>query len=460
MAKIYTLATAILTFAFALASFAAIPVRWTTDAYKVKPLVYECYHGETLDMAAALTAYGEPLDFAGKTARLYWQTNGMAAAWWSTNAFVRSEAGATNVLSAIWSGAYDTGAASVTGFIGVEGENYRAAFQLNFRASPGFSPNQIQMLPKTIDWAKVANANVDAAPFARKGEGGGGISAQTATNISSVVVTNNVAPWAMAGKSEPQGMTTNAVSGIITNHVESGYLCTVAASQEMTNGKLDKSDGHGNTITWQSGSLDVSGIGVHNFSIDCYAGIALFPNFTLSACFIKDEGDNYLHNKADKATTLSGYGITNAYTKAEADANFIPANSDYPFAWIRGGFQWDTSAHFFGDVESDGYFIALNWDHIKSGNQNLIDYLSGGEWNTATNRFAKLSDIGVSAQTATNIAEAVVNSQFTTNNAALVTVVTNLAPSKARGISLADPVRHCSWYQCVTNGVFFWIVEE
>lgn len=44
------------------------------------------------------------------------------------------------------------------------------------------------------------------------------------------------------------------------------------------------------------------------------------------------ELQNAVSSKADKATTLSGYGITNAYTKTETDAaitNAINAITDY-----------------------------------------------------------------------------------------------------------------------------------
>jgi len=109
---------------------AGVPVVWTTDTFKVKPLAYECYHGETLDLAAAVTAYGEPLALSGKTAKLFWQTPDMGETWYETNATIRADAetGATNVLAATFSGAYDTGKERVNGFIGVVGENYRAAF--------------------------------------------------------------------------------------------------------------------------------------------------------------------------------------------------------------------------------------------------------------------------------------------------------------------------------------------
>jgi len=154
----------------ALPAFAAIPVRWTVDTFRVKPLVYDCYHGETLDLAADMTAYGEPLNLAGKTAHLFWQTNGMASVYWQTNATVRVSSAATNVLAAVFSGAFDPGASEVQGFIGVDGENYRAAFTLRFRPSPGFVPSALPLPTAVIDCATVSFTHPEASPFLQRGE--------------------------------------------------------------------------------------------------------------------------------------------------------------------------------------------------------------------------------------------------------------------------------------------------
>lgn len=201
---IHTLSAALAATAAALAASAAvagIPVNWTADTFKVRPLAYECYHGETLDMSAELTAYGEPLALGGKTAVMYWQTNGMGSAWWSV------PASATNsTLSAVWSGAYDTGAKTVTGFIGVAGENYRAAFTLTFRDSPGFVPNQLPPPRDIIDCERVTFVHPEAAPFG----GGGGTDTNAVREIAAGVSAASI---------------TNAVTG--------GYLATEAAARAM-----------------------------------------------------------------------------------------------------------------------------------------------------------------------------------------------------------------------------------
>lgn len=145
-----------------LAASAAVPLRWTVETSRVQPAVFEAYHGETLDLEATMLSYGRPFT-AGGEPRLYWQTNGMGAAYWSAPATAVS-----NRLAAAFTPACDTGANVVQGFIGVSGSVYRAAFTLRFRNSPGADPVNLPLPAKTLDFATVTLENVDAAPFETK----------------------------------------------------------------------------------------------------------------------------------------------------------------------------------------------------------------------------------------------------------------------------------------------------
>ena len=133
---------------------AAVPLKWTVETTKVQPAQFEVVHGESIALEAALQSGGKPLDLTGQTAHLYWQTNGMGSAWWTASATVNS-----NRLSAVFLPEMDPGASAVTGFIGVPGEIYRAAFQLRFRHGPGAVPNEIELPPRVIDFARVTVTN-------------------------------------------------------------------------------------------------------------------------------------------------------------------------------------------------------------------------------------------------------------------------------------------------------------
>ena len=108
-------------------ALAGVPIRWAVETSRAAPAAFEQYQGTSLDLEAALTAYGRPLAIEGD-ARLYWQTNGMGSAWWSAPANASG-----SVLRATWTPAMETGARAYQCFVGVPGSIYSAAFQLRLR---------------------------------------------------------------------------------------------------------------------------------------------------------------------------------------------------------------------------------------------------------------------------------------------------------------------------------------
>ena len=118
---------------------AAVPLRWTVETSRAQVAQFEAYRGETLDLEATMKSYGSPLATPAQPS-LYWQTNGMGAAWWTTPATASG-----NVLRATWSPTNDCGAAAYNCFIGGPDATYRAAFRLRMLPSPGFTPNHIPL---------------------------------------------------------------------------------------------------------------------------------------------------------------------------------------------------------------------------------------------------------------------------------------------------------------------------
>ena len=142
----------------AVTTFAAVPLRWTVETSRVQPAVFDAYQGETLELEATLQSYGKPITNDLQSTRIYWQTNGMGSAYWSAHASADG-----NILRATWTPSMDTGAKIYNCFLGHAGENYRAAFQLRMRASPGAVPNELELPRKHIDFAQV---EVENAPWA------------------------------------------------------------------------------------------------------------------------------------------------------------------------------------------------------------------------------------------------------------------------------------------------------
>jgi len=117
-----------------LAAIAAVPLAWDVRPGQPAPVMFDRYHGETLSFSATFRGFGDRPFAEGADIRLWYQTNGMGAAWWSTPATIRS-----NVLTATWSPDLDPGAERVSLFFGAPSNVYAAA-ALRLRHSPGFLP--------------------------------------------------------------------------------------------------------------------------------------------------------------------------------------------------------------------------------------------------------------------------------------------------------------------------------
>ena len=118
---------------------AAVPLRWTVETSRAQVAQFEAYRGETLDLEATMQSYGKPFSEVLPPS-LYWQTNGMGAAWWTAPATASG-----NVLRATWSPTNDCGGTVYNCFIGGPNATYRAAFRLRMLPSPGFTPNHIPL---------------------------------------------------------------------------------------------------------------------------------------------------------------------------------------------------------------------------------------------------------------------------------------------------------------------------
>ncbi len=158
---------AILTLAAALAHAAQppsesspVPIRWTVETSRVQPAMIDAYQGESLDLEATMKSYGKPFAITGDDIRIYWQTNGMAGAWWSAPASVKvGQSGERDTYAATWTPSMDAGAGVYSCFIGQAGGNYRAEFRLRLRPSPGTAPNTLEIPRPSIDFSAVEVLN-------------------------------------------------------------------------------------------------------------------------------------------------------------------------------------------------------------------------------------------------------------------------------------------------------------
>jgi hypothetical protein len=142
--------------ALALPAIAAVPHRWTVETSRIQPEQIEAYRGETIALEATLNAYGKPLETPLESpVYLYWQTNGMGAVYWVTNAAVA----ASNVLAASFLPSFAPAVSAVQGFIGSPSSSYRASFVIRFRNAPGETPNVLPLPAQAIDFDTITVYN-------------------------------------------------------------------------------------------------------------------------------------------------------------------------------------------------------------------------------------------------------------------------------------------------------------
>jgi hypothetical protein len=116
--------------------------RWTVETSKPAATVCDAFQGETIYLEPTLLSYGSDASVSNSTLTLFWQTNGMASAWWSKPA--DADHSVTGRIRAIFAPTNDIGAAQYTFFIqatDTNASNYRAYGLIRMRSSPGYRPS-------------------------------------------------------------------------------------------------------------------------------------------------------------------------------------------------------------------------------------------------------------------------------------------------------------------------------
>ena len=296
---------------------AALPLRWTVETSRAQPAVFEAYHGESLDLAATLQSYGKPVEIDPQAEwHIYWQTNGMADAWWSApvpppvpgRTAERSETAEGRVVTATFTPAMDPGAPAVNGFIGSPGNNYRAAFTIRFRHAPGATPNT---LTKPVPILDLANTTVINAPW------------PTDETIKAVVREVVDETGIQAGVDE------NEVKGIVTNTVDKAYVEGLGISS------VEESDI--NRKYAKNADYSVRSSDANHASIADSANSAGFADEAQRASAISDGNGNRftysdIYDMSSSVGEMSA-DIQSAYAWSQNVYRYMTANTN---AWFTG----------------------------------------------------------------------------------------------------------------------------
>lgn len=198
---------------------AAEPLVWERRPNRPAPAQFDTFHGETLDFRCTFAGFGALPFSEGGDVRLWYQTNGMGAAWWSVPATV-----ASNVVSAAWPPSADPGADRVSFFFGAPSNAYAAA-QVRFRNSPGAHPNDLEP-PSVLDWqaelAAATNALWESSAAAFMPQSNAYTKSETDARIEQLAPRTSLAP--------STNYTDAAVSGL-AGSIQDGSLIAQNASE-------------------------------------------------------------------------------------------------------------------------------------------------------------------------------------------------------------------------------------
>jgi len=146
----------ILATALAITLQAAVPVSWTATPASPPYAPPPVPHGSAIEFSVTLKGFSDPAIADGADVRLWYQTNGMGSAWFSTPATLSS-----NVVSATFGASQDVGADRVSLFFGAPSNVFASAI-LRLTHAPGFAPAELELPTRTLDFSSIVIQNIAA----------------------------------------------------------------------------------------------------------------------------------------------------------------------------------------------------------------------------------------------------------------------------------------------------------
>ena len=323
-----------------LSASAAVPLHWTVESSRTSIAQLEAYHGETLDIAATMQTYGKPLSLDGKTAVLYYQTNGMEQAWWSVNGTCSGSTARVTFTPAM-----DPGASILNLFLSVQdgGNNYRAHARLKMLGSPGADAHVIEPPIVTLDFSRIGI--VLNAPYYTQAEADGLLDGKAdKTNT----YTKAEADELLHDKADKTNTYTKAETDmLLDNKADSTNTYTKVEADGLFDGKADKT----NTYT----KAEVDGLVEDAGKVKTVAGkepdasgnVSLSPS-TIGAASSEDVqtlnlGYQRLYSFSTGATNAN-ISVTNyppTAAEAEGRTHYDPNDPDLDFSTVPASMRLD-----------------------------------------------------------------------------------------------------------------------
>ena len=195
-------------------------------------------------------------------------------------------------------------------------------------------------------------------------------------------------PQGPAGSTGPAGRSVTSIQMTGTGKQHPIIATYSDATTETVGIVQDGADGTG-TGDMSKSTYDPSDHGY----VDAAAGVTNGTN-TLSY--------TTLNNKADKATSLAGYGITDAYTKTETDDKFMQlpgsgvASGKVAMSNGSSGFTWETPPSGVTALKDLTTDVTISTASLAA---NQILKYNGSKWVNSKDALANLSDVVISSAT-------------------------------------------------------------
>ena len=472
------------------------PCHWERKPNKPAPFHFDTYHGETIDFRCTFIGFSS-LPFgqssnpessnppihqssnpessnppihqssnAPNAPRLYYQTNGMASAWWdipatvSTTVVTNCQPPITNYsLSATFPPSADPGAERLNVFFGAPSNAYAAA-QVRFRNSPGATPNVLPP-PVTIDWLTQLSSATNALAVSLSSQMSQ--MSQSATNYTDLATNTLLKSFA------PTISNTVTKSYVESLGIESTSLAPATNYTDLATNTLHKSFAPtiSNTVTKSYvESLGIeSGVDaqtvtnmtaltpVYGGNGERFSDWVVVPNYDglLSVKWLDNEaygmGDGWFlwdtdaENYASFEAKGNSQSTSLSWTEQSADYTATATRTENPIVGYTLGTQTNSvlaaTNSLISASTATNIAFAVSADATNSLHKSIAPTIT----NTVTKSYVESLGIesGISAATATNIASSVATSATNDLNKSLAPTITNIASTvSSSAIASAD----------------------
>lgn len=418
---------------------AVIPITATTQA--TKSVNISAYHGESVTFETTyLDALGNPIEDIS-VEELYFQTNGMGQTWFkakSPNSFSPSD---------------DIGAANYRFFLRAEspdGVNYRANGNLRMLDSPGFTPAELSLPAKSIDFSIIDVKNAPWALFADLVN----VSNKIDTIADEASNARDRADSALAKSDEAQARADDAYDLARTAYTQSEENKTLAqGANAAANAAVDAAQNAQSAISTINESLDTK----------IKPQIATNTANITTCMQILDNGAwkpiwNETNLVADAIGNLQSWSLSNHYTKAESDETTAATRKWSNFDSVTG----EEAPEGFTQISSENGIMlgaGLGYFHV-AGSQYWI-LRGNGSVNVNTNGLIEICDSSGQGVFRCVKGDEELKGASPTENPAIqknvdgfdiITIYYSFTSGKAPIMEFTDDLKNGPWYKDTDEG--------